>query len=182
MSETDPPTASAEFHFPPANLPEPMPQAPPRKPWRLGALIAAVIVLAALSTYLWLVNSQWQDQNDQLREQAAALSAQVDELYQANATLESQVEALGEERDGATATVTDLADSQANARDESAFLSEIVDSAFECADAQSNHITHLENSSRYTASSLAAEGRAVAEYCAGVNDTYEEYRAKESTK
>jgi uncharacterized protein YoxC len=181
MSEPDRPPASAEFHFPSVNLPEPKPQTPPRKRSSLAALIVAVVALAALAAYLWFVNSQWQDQNDRLRDQAAVLSTQVDEIRQANATLESQVEALVEERDGATATVTDLADSQANARDESAFLSEIVDSAFECADAQSNHITHLENSSRYTASSLAAEGRDISEFCSGVNDAYEEYRAKEST-
>lgn len=140
-----------------------------------------VIALASFATYLWVVNTQWQDQNDQLRAQAAELSATLDQVGKDLDSAQLELTTAKTNLAGATGKVTDLADSSANARDQSAFLHELTDSFLQCEQAQAEHITHLESASLYTASSLAAEGREVKEYCEGVEASYNEFIASQDT-
>ncbi|WP_430866989.1 hypothetical protein [Demequina aurantiaca] len=141
----------------------------------VAILLVLAVALAALAAYLWVVNAQWQEQNDQLRTDVADLGAQVTETDAQVLALESDLADAQVNLDGATGTVTDLADASANAKDEAAFLSELAESFRECSEAQANHISHLQNASRYTASSLAAEGRDVEQFCDGVATTYDDF-------
>ena len=138
-------------------------------------LSLAALALLGLAGYLWVVNAQWQDQNTELRDQATSLQTNLDDAATQMEQLQSTLDKSNTDLTGATDKITDLADTSANARDQAAFLSEIADSFDQCVDAQASHISHLENASRYTASSLAAEGRDVEEYCDNVNSTYSDF-------
>lgn len=140
-------------------------------------LLAVVVALTALVAYLWVINSQWQAQNEQLRAHVADLSEQVYDSAAHIAALEAEVAQAEANLEGATGKVTDLADASANAQDQAAYLNELTESFSQCVQAQRNHISHLQDASRYTASSLAAEGREVAQYCADVQRSYEEFLA-----
>ncbi|WP_062207825.1 hypothetical protein [Demequina oxidasica] len=159
----------------------PAPASPPAKKSkaRVWVVVLAIVTaaLAVLAAYLWVVNEQWQEQNDDLRTQVAALNAQVADNNTQILELQSDLNQAQENLAGATGKVTDLADSSANANDQAAFLTELADSFQQCAQAQASHISHLENASRYTASSLAAEGRDVSNYCSDVEQSYVDYQA-----
>lgn len=157
----------------PPSLPPHQRRSPAR--WWIAVLVMIVLGLAGLAGYLWVVNGQWQTQNDDLRVQTANLTDQVAGLTADNEALHVTIDEVQANLDGATGKVTALADSSAQARDKSAFLSELTESFSECASVQDRHIAHLRNASRYTASSLAAEGRDVDEYCDGVAQAYRDF-------
>ena len=140
-------------------------------------LLVTVASLTVLAAYLWVINSQWQSQNVELRQEVAALSTQVNESAEQIVALEAEVAEAEANLEGATGKVTDLADASANAQDQSAYLTELTESFSQCAEAQSNHISHLQNASQYTASSLAEEGRDVEQYCDDVQQSYSEFLA-----
>ncbi|WP_152650581.1 hypothetical protein [Demequina aurantiaca] len=176
---SDPPhttaASSADASPPTAFSPPPV-----KKSHARGWVVVLAVVCAGLATlaaYLWVINEQWQDQNDELRTQVASLNADVAENNAQIQGLQAELTNAQENLEGATGKVTDLADSSANAKDQAAFLTELADSFQQCAEAQASHISHLENASRYTASSLAAEGRDVSNYCSDVEQSYLDYQA-----
>lgn len=146
---------------------------------RVWVVVLTVIALAlgGLAAYLWSINGQWQDQNEALRTDVADLTTQIDDTNVQIMAVKSDLADAQANLEGATGKVTDLADRSANAKDQSAFLAELVDSFEQCALAQANHIIHLQDASRYTPSSLAAEGRDVANYCDSVEQSYADYLA-----
>lgn len=141
----------------------------------VAVLAITTLTVAGLAAYLWVINGQWENQNDALRADVAGLSVRVDDTQAQIVDLEAQLDDAQANLDGATGKVTDLADTSANAQDQAAFLTELADSFQQCADAQASHISHLQNASRYTASSLAAEGRDVETYCDGVEEAHAEF-------
>ena len=141
----------------------------------VGVLTVASLALATFAAYLWVINTQWQQQNDELRVSVAELEGKVESSAAQVADLQSELLVAQANLDGATGRVTDLADTSANARDQVAFLTELADSFQQCSQAQETRIAHLQDASSYTAASLAAEGRDVKKYCDGVIDTYTEF-------
>ena len=177
---TEGPTA-AEAHAAPDPLAAPeLSPAPPThthaRVW-VGVLTVASLALATFAAYLWVINTQWQQQNDELRVSVAELEGKVEVSAAQVADLQSELLDAQANLDGATGRVTDLADTSANARDQVAFLTELTDSFQQCSQAQASRISHLQDASSYTATSLAAEGRDVKKYCDGVIETYTEFLA-----
>ncbi|MDN4479482.1 hypothetical protein [Demequina muriae] len=136
---------------------------------------AGVAALTGLSGYLWITQSQWQDQNDELRAEALELGAQ---LATATAELESTAAELSTAQSHlivAKEKVSTLADQDANATDDLTYAEDMVEQFRSCADEREELIGYLKQSSRYTASSLREAERSIDEFCDGLDSAWTEH-------
>jgi chromosome segregation ATPase len=136
--------------------------------------LVAVVALGALSAYLWSVHSQYVAQNEQLRDEAESLGTDVATAQAQVEELQAQVDETAAQLQEAKDTVNGLANSEAQAGDDRQALIDIVTGLQECADLRQDLIDHLNESYKWTASSLAAREDSITSYCKKVTKAYNE--------
>ncbi len=144
---------------------------------------ASLVGLAALSAYLWMVNGQWIEQNDQLRAEALELGETL-ATERAEAELQAeQLALIGSQLDSATARISDLANEEANAIDDRKLLESLVENYRFCSDQRQTIIDVLTDSRLYFPGSSAAQvERTTTAACNEVNANFEAYQAERASR
>ncbi len=177
MTDTPPPLSHDS-----TILPAPAADAPQQskgRAWRvvgLVALILAFVASAALATYLWLVSSQWIDQNDVLRSEASELGDELASTQAEVADLESQVETLEQQLETTSSRLSDVVNDEANAGDDVQYLADLIEAYGSCVDSYDDVLTDaLTDGYTYSNSNARSVQNDVAEYCDSLADAYQEY-------
>ncbi|WP_159451419.1 hypothetical protein [Demequina sp. NBRC 110054] len=165
-----------------APLPPPAPSRGKGRVWRtLGLIVLVLALLAAssLAAYLWLVSSQWMDQNDTLRSEATAMGEQLAEAQDQAAALQAQVETLEGQLETTATRLSDVVNEEAHAGDDLQYLGDLIDAYANCVDSYDEVLTDALNAGYTYRNSNASSVQAdVAEYCDSLAEAYAEYTAE----
>ncbi|WNM26197.1 hypothetical protein RN607_08285 [Demequina capsici] len=165
-----------------ATDPEPVAPRPARRVTsQIVAITALALALAsaiALAAYLWLVNSQWTDQNDTLRADAASLGTSLAQAQAQAEDLQTQVQTLQSQLDTATTRLSDVANAEAHAGDDVQYLTDLLDAYASCASSYDDVLTDaLKNGYTYDNSNARSVQADVADYCDSLATAYQQYTA-----
>lgn len=168
---------------------QPEPGAPRRRKRRAGRIVAhavgwtflgaGILTLGGLSAYLWSTHQEWVDQNEQLRVEAESLGERLAVAEAEAEAADAQQADTAAQLEEAKATISTLADQDANATDELTYVEDLVQQVLVCADERAELIGYLKESQLYTASSLREAESSIDEFCDGLADSWAEYEANQ---
>lgn len=161
-----------------AATPPPAPRAKRRRGWIVATAIVTLLALAAgsLATYLWLVHSEYVEQNEQLRVEASDLGRKLAEQRAENETQAATLVAVRDDLAESKEIISNLANDEAQTGDDYQVLVDLTDGLVECADLRQELIDFLQ-SGRYTASSLRAREADITDYCDELEAGYDDLLA-----
>ncbi|WP_062518423.1 hypothetical protein [Demequina gelatinilytica] len=181
MTEARPPAQEPGPGAAATGDPAPTEAAPaaPRAPRRRGlvvALVAACLLAAALAVPLALLATarhHWEGQNAELRGRADTLAVELTDAHGRIAELETVEQELANLKEEYSSAVNQGARGTELVTE----LEDIVAAYQHCVDAQAEHFDVLRHRELYVASSIEASERSIEEYCAEVDQAFEDFQA-----
>jgi signal transduction histidine kinase len=151
-----------------------------RRPWAVVVLSVLLVLVTALSAYLWVRTVRYEEYAQDIEDQARAIGTELATLRTEHEGTVGELAAVNDQLATAQTRITELADEKAQVGDDREVQRQLVDyqqrvsqaaanvaSALStCIDAQNQLITYLENSAAYDPTDLARFKGDVQNVCA----------------
>lgn len=155
-----------------------------RTPWAVICLSAALVLVTALATYLWIRTVRFEEYADGIEAQARVIGTELTTLRAEHDGTVAELAAVNDQLTTAQSRITELADEKARVGDDREIQRQLVDyqarvsqaaatvaSALStCIDAQNELIAYLENAAAYDPADLARFKGEVQGVCANATN------------